>query len=324
MEPISKIDSSTNQLFFRGISATKLAVESNYETVVYLLLFGNLPSTQEYEKTKSKMIEFRDLYTEDMVSMKALVEKFDLLKNEYVLSLKDRLIAFISLSALVTARSYRREHGLDEVYQNSDLCHTDNFLWMSTGKEISEPDSSDFETCQILHMDDPDNPSLTALTGIINDGQSVSKGLLGALAKHVGRLHHGAGTEAMKMYFEARGKPDLREYLSQRIGNGDKIFGLGHRIYRGFDPRARVLREMLYRRAINTEQSWLVELIENISKIGSEVLLDGKGIQAYPNVDLYNAATYTTFGFTSEFNTSLFALSRTAGWSAHILELLEG
>ena len=201
MEPISKIDSSTNQLFFRGVSATKLAVESNYETVVYLLHSGKLPSIKQHDKIKSKMIEFRDLYTDDMLSMNLLVKKYEILKDEYSLSLKDSLIAFISLSALVTAKSYRREQGLEDVSQNPDLCHTDNFLWMSTGKETSEPDSADFQTCQILQMDDPDNPSLTALASIIDDGQSVSKGLLGALAKHVGVLHHGAGTEAMKMYF---------------------------------------------------------------------------------------------------------------------------
>jgi len=321
MEPISKIDSSSNQLFFRGLSATKLAEESTYESVVYLLLFGKHPSIQQYEKMKSQMIEFRDFYTEDMVSMNALVEMYRSLKNEYSLSLIDSLIAFISLSALVTANSYRLTRELELIHQNSEFGHTDNFLWMSSGREISDQDSAEFQTCQILHMDDPDNPSLDALTNIINDGQPVSKALLGALDAHVGPLHHGAGTEAMKLFFEARERPDLREYLIQRIRNGNKIYGLGHRIYRGFDPRAKVLKGILYRRAIKDEKSWLVEIIEEISKIGSEVLLDLKGIRTYPNVDLYNAAVYTTFGFTPEFNTDLFALSRVTGWSAHILEL---
>ena len=80
---------------------------------------------------------------------------------------------------------------------------------------------------------------------------------------------------------------------------------------------------MLYQRTLNSEQAWLVETIEDVERIGREVLFDIKGIQAFPNVDLYNAAIYTTFGFSPEFNTNLFALSRVAGWSAHILELLD-
>ncbi len=323
MEPISNIDSSVNQLFFRGINAINLAKESNYESVVYLLLYGKYPSPLQYEEMKSKMVEYRDLYTDDMISLEKLVEKFELLMNQYGLSLKESLIAFISLSSIVTAKSYCKDFGRACVQHNPELGHTDNFLWMSTGKKITKEDSSDFQTCLILHMDDPDNPSLTVLTKIIQNGKSVSEGLLGALTEHIGPLHHGAGTRAMKLFLDARGKSDLSEYLSQRIRNGDKIFGLGHRIYKGFDPRAMVLKEILYRRAINTEQSWLVEVIEDISRIGSEVLFEQKGIRAYPNIDLYNAATYTTFGFTPEFNTKLFALSRVAGWSAHISELLQ-
>ena len=168
-------------------------------------------------------------------------------------------------------------------------------------------------------MDDPDNPSLMALSRVIADGGSISEGLVQALSKHVDVLHHGAGAESMKSYLEVRNQDSIRDYLRHRLECGNKIFGLGHRIYRGFDPRALVLREMLQRRSLDTDNEWLIEIIEEVSREGSKLLAELKGIQAHPNVDLYNAATYTTFGFPPDFNTTLFALSRVAGWSAHIL-----
>jgi citrate synthase len=126
----------------------------------------------------------------------------------------------------------------------------------------------------------------------------------------------------MVMFNEARDAESTRNYLRRRIENNQKIFGLGHRIYRNFDPRALILKDILQRRVTNTEREWLVILIEEVARDGRSLLAEFKGIQAHPNVDLYNAATYSTFGFPADFNTTLFALSRVTGWSAHILEML--
>ena len=126
----------------------------------------------------------------------------------------------------------------------------------------------------------------------------------------------------MKMFIEIKDLEGIKEYLKHRIRSGNKIFGMGHRIYQGFDPRAAMLKEMLKRRSINTDNNWLNDIIEEVASEGSSLLTELKGIQAHPNVDLYNAAIYSTFGFPPEFNTTLFALSRVAGWSAHVLESL--
>ncbi|MFX1606832.1 MAG: citrate/2-methylcitrate synthase, partial [Promethearchaeota archaeon] len=102
--------------------------------------------------------------------------------------------------------------------------------------------------------------------------------------------------------------------------SGEKIFGLGHRIYTGIDPRAVILRGILERRTLNTTDAWLVSVSDEVTKEGGLLLSDYKGIQAFANIDLYNAAVYYTLGFPPELNTSLFAISRSAGWMAHILE----
>ena len=321
MEPISRIDSSTNQLFFRGINAIELARESDFESVLHLLIHCSLPSVKQRQGIGTKMSGFRDLYSDKMDSLQSLARHIDKLKIANSLEKEDALLALVSLSTVVSATTFTKSIGQGPLNPNPELDHAANFLWMVSGKEPSLQDIQDFQTCLILHMDDPDNPSLTGMSRVIARGGSISEGLVEALSKHVDVLHHGAGAEAMKMFLEVRYQESINNYLRHRLGSGNKIFGMGHRIYRGFDPRALVLREMLSRRSRNTDNEWIIEIIEEVSREGSSLLSELKGIQAHPNVDLYNAATYTTFGFPPEFNTTLFALARVAGWSAHILEL---
>jgi len=320
MEPISRIDSTTNQLYFRGIDVTNLSKETDYESVYYLLVHGSLPSAKQHDKIKNKMISFRDLYSQEMDSLQSLADCFDKLMLENSLEQEDALLAFVSLSAIAVASSFAKSKARDIQKSNSDLGHLANFLWIVNGKESSPRDIRDFQTCLILHMDDPDNPSLSTLSRNLAEGRSISESMKAALETHVDVLHHGAGAEAMKMFNEVEELDSVEEILRYRIQNGQKIFGLGHRIYRGFDPRAYVLREILYRRADNSETRRLIEIIEEVTNKGRILLAGLKGINAFPNVDLYNAATYATFGFPPEFNTTLFALARIAGWSAHIHE----
>ena len=184
-------------------------------------------------------------------------------------------------------------------------------------------DVRDFESCLMLHMGDPDNPSLSALTETLENGGTPGEALIAALQKHVDPTHHGAGTEAMKMVFALKDQEDIHAALQKRLKEGDRIYGLGHRIYRTIDPRAVFLKGLLTKRATGTELQWLPDKIQSIAVEGASVLKEMKGITVYPNVDLYNAAVYLTFGIDIRFNTFLFAISRVAGWMAHILEWYE-
>jgi len=322
MEPISRIDSSTNQLYFRGINVTDLSKKADFESVFYLLMYGSLPSAKQYDEIKNKMISFRNLYSKEIDSLQSLADCFDKIRLENSLEKEDALLAFVSLSSVVAASAFAKSKEIGIRKSVTALGHVANFLMIANGKESSPLDIRDFQTCLILHMDDPDNPSLSALSRKLTESKSISEGLKAALEKHVDVLHHGAGAEAMRMFNAVDELDSVEEVLRYRIENGEKVFGLGHRIYRGFDPRAHILREIMYRRADNSETRKIIEIIEEVTKKGRKLLANLKGINAYPNVDLYNAATYTTFGFPPEFNTTLFALARVAGWSAHVLELL--
>ncbi len=321
MEPISNINSSKNQLFFRGINAVDLAREFDYETVLYLLLYGILPFQAQYNELVEKLIHYREFHTNDMISFKAVASRLTNIQEDNSLDIQDTLLAFVSLSAITAAEIFAQSKGLTVSSPRNNLNLVPNFLWQTMQDKMLDRDIAQFQNCLILHMDDPDNPSLTALSQVLQQGGTISQALVAALEKHVDVLHHGAGTETMRMFIEVRNAESKSEYLQQRILKGNKIFGLGHRIYTGLDPRAAVLKDILEQRALKSENKWLIEITDEVEALGSKLLLDTKGIDVYPNVDFYNAATYTTFGFPYEFNTTLFALARVAGWSAHILEI---
>lgn len=320
MKPISSIDPSTNQLFFRGINVTELCTSSSFEATLYLLIYGRQPSREEEIMTTQRLIELRQFYDEDIDSLFDLAGRLEKIGKENNLNLHDTLLTFVSLAPLVVAHEFSINEGKKVHEQDRNLAHAANFLWMTKGFISNESDLKDFETSLILHMDDPQNPSLSSLMANISEGKTTSDALLSALSVHTGPLHHGAGAEAMKMFEEMRERTDIRDCLIGRLNSDEKIYGLGHRIYTGIDPRALVLRQILIRKVAKTNYQWLLHTADAVAREGRFLLSEYKGIDAYPNVDLYNAAVYSTFGFPPELNTSLFAVSRSAGWVAHLAE----
>jgi citrate synthase len=321
MEPISRIDSKTNQLFFRGYNVADFSKRHDFETVLLLLINGHWPSDQELEATTKRMVELREFYNDDISSLYDLAWNLDRIKDDNKLDSHDTVLTFVTLAPLVVANeSNSLMNRFVKQPSNRNLGHAANFLWLTKGTIPTETDLRDFQTALILHMDDPDNPSLSKLQESLKRGQSISEVLMSALTAHTNPLHHGAGTEAMAMFQDVRAQLNARSYLARRLDSGGKIYGLGHRIYKGMDPRAIILKEMLERRTHGTSAEWLLRMSDIVAKEGRTLLLEKKRIDAYPNVDLYNAAVYFTFGYPPELNTSLFAVSRAAGWMAHILE----
>ncbi|MFQ5834072.1 MAG: citrate/2-methylcitrate synthase [Candidatus Thorarchaeota archaeon] len=318
----------------------------SYEDVTHLLVHGHLPTPDESKQFMKRMIELRNIGEQDIdsilsefgsiqgsftldspevlvsIGLKRFIEKLDFYKDDHGLSAMDTALLFVSMAPVVVAAEWRKIHGKIPITSRNTLGHSTNFLWMLNETTLDDLAARELETSMILHMDDPDNPSLSALESTYRSTDSVSKATLAALDKHVSTLHHGAGTEAMRMIKEIGGHPQVSNLLEYRLGRGEKIFGLGHRIYRSMDPRAKVLREILKRRG-EEDTRWAKRLsdIDEIAEVGSGLILEKKGKAVHPNVDLYNAAVYESFGISYLLNTDLFAIARSAGWAAHILEL---
>ncbi|MFW9890152.1 MAG: citrate/2-methylcitrate synthase [Candidatus Thorarchaeota archaeon] len=349
-EPISKIDADHGKLYFRGIEATELARTRSFEDVTYLLIYGRLPSKRESVRFQERMLTYRRLHEQElprilnglesgtgqparrvvdnidraeMMGLKPLAYRVSHFSREYGLDDLDSLLAFVSLAPVVLAAGWLYLIGKPIVIRNEILGHAHNFFWMLKGSELLPQDERDLESCFILHMDDPGNPSLRALEKSVKRGSSLSESLATALDHHIDPLHHGAGEAMMKAMIEIGDSGNVEDYLTRVMKRGERIYGLGHRIYKTIDPRAVMLREILERRADNKETISLCKRIEETARIGSELILQRKNRTVHPNVDLYNAAVYHSFGIPYYLNTELFAVSRTAGWTAHIAEWMD-
>jgi citrate synthase len=268
------------------------------------------------------MNQIRKIYTNEILSLDKIIGNLDRFREKHNFNLHDTLLTFVVLCPLVVAGQFTQSENLEMRKSNAKLGHAANFLWMVREPVHMEKNIEDFQTALILPMDDPDNPSLRALTHTLETGNEIDA-LRAALKEHVGPLHHGAGTLAMEMFEEIKDPETAKQYLEEKIASGGKIYGLGHRIYKGIDPRAVLLREILENRVENTDDEWILHVSEAVANEGGKLLASQKGIKAHPNIDLYNAAVYSTLGIPPEWNTLLFAISRAAGWMAHILELIE-
>ena len=331
MEPISRIDPTQSRLFFRGVDATELSKTSSFEAALFLLLHGLQPSSDELRRFSDEMkVDWSrcksilpSILPSDNLGGRSPLDRFvgnlDDIGKRYRLDLEHELLFFVAAFPVVVAAQWRRAHSLETIPPRGELGHAANTLWM-LGIENMEEVLKDFQICLILHLDDPQNPSLGVLEESLRSGESVSSSLFAALQEHSKALHHGAGEQAMLMMREMESPERAEEYLRSRIKHGERVFGMGHRVYRAIDPRATVLRGILQRRTAGTDQEILFRLTEAVATVGSRLLLELKGQKLYPNVDLYNAAVYSTLGIPAELNTDMFAISRVCGWAAHILD----
>ena len=327
MEPISRIDPEKGILYYRGVSVSEIVRDCSFESVLYLLINGKEANEHELTRITQQLMDARLYFAENIESMREerldyglsilvlLADALDTIQQEHRLDEYSTMLTMVSCTPLAVAYDYHLDYGTEPVLPNPDLHHAENLLWMLTGRVPNTQELRDVEDCLILHMEDPENPSLTALRSSLDGSGSLASALSSALREHSGPLHHGAGTEAALMLDELWLTKDPKEAIRNRLTKGEKLYGLGHRIYKTYDPRARILREMLLRRHRIGEE--YVKFIDWIAAEGGRQLQESKGINAHPNVDLFNAITYGTFGLLPSLNTELFAVSRVAGWMAH-------
>ncbi len=236
------------------------------------------------------------------------------------MGLREALNSFVACVPIIVANEWRESRREAPIEPYRDKRQVPNLAAM-LGLNPDGEDASVLEMLLILEMDDPDNPPLTALTDTFEATGSVSRALQAALSVHGDPLHHGAGHHAVRMIYDVREVEDFRAALDRRLDSGERIYGIGHRISRTIDPRAVVLRQVLRQRVKGTELEWLVDTIEEIALIGADLLRQRKGVTVFPNLDLYNAAVVSTLGLPPEMNTQLFAVARSAGWTAHLIEM---
>ena len=332
---ISNIEGEKGKLIYRGYDIFDLAKNSNFEETAYLLLYDSLPNKHQLNEFKAKLIDARQIPkqmqknignwrkdADPMDMLQAFVaalagyydEEFSTKEASY-----DRAINLIAKVPTIVASWQRIRNGLEIVDPDPSLSHAANFLYMMSGEKPVPEVEKVFDVCLILHADHTFNASTFTARQVASTRAhmySASSAAIGALS---GELHGGANTEVMKMLLEIGEIEKVQPWIKEKMSKGDKIMGMGHAVYKTYDPRAQVLKELSRKLAEQTKEPWfnITEKIETVTI--SEMKLQ-KGRDIYPNVDLYSASIYYMLKIPVDLNTPIFAISRVVGWAAHIIE----
>lgn len=332
---ICYIDGDEGILAYRGIDIHDLADNSTFEEVCYLLWFGQLPKREELEHLKHRLGESRVLDPKIIDMMRNFPKSatpMEVLRTTVsALSFYDpdekavdhdsnirKSYALTSQIAMIVAIYDRIRKGKKIVEPDPKLSHAANFLLQLTGEKPSPTAEKALDIALILHADHELNAStfaarVTAAT--LSDMHSAITSAIGALK---GPLHGGANEQVMRMLFnlDKAGK-DPVEHVKSMLADRKKIPGFGHRVYTTEDPRATHLRKMsedLGRSSGNPKWFDMSQKIEKFIK--AEKKLNA-------NVDFYSASTYTALRLDIDLFTPIFAVSRVAGWTAHVIEQLD-
>lgn len=333
---MSFIDGQKGILEYVGIPIGELASKSSFEETVFLLWNHRLPTEGElaaftrglrdhYALPSSYLDRIRTLPKDalpmhvlrTMVSALALYD--DAPNANDVDSAREKALRILGGAPSIVAAFDRHRRGLDPVAPDPTMNFAQNFLNMLNDKAPTDAMAKAFEICMITHADHGLNNSTFTARVIISTLSDMYSALTGAIGSLRGPLHGGANEGVMRMLGEIPSVDDVEPYILGKLERKEKIMGFGHRVYKAHDPRAAELKTLAKQLADDTGNS---DLYEKSSKI--EQIMDrevgSRGI--YANVDFYSATTYHCIGLKLDLFTPMFALSRIAGWSGHIIEQL--
>ena len=341
---ITFIDGDKGILEYRGYPVEQLAERSNFLEVAYLILFGDLPNEEQldawtydithhtfvHENIKTLMQAFRyDAHPMGMfISTVAALSTFYPDANK-VSDADNRLAQIKRLIAKVptiAAYTYRHNRGLRYIYPDNDLSYTGNFLnmmfKMTDAKYTPNPAlERALDVLFILHADHEQNCSTNAMRAIGSSCVDPYSAMAGAAAALYGPLHGGANEEVLKMLSRIGDTRNIPDFI-QRVKNGEgKLMGFGHRVYKNYDPRARIIKRVADEVFAVTGRNHLLDIALELERIAleDEYFISRK---LYPNVDFYSGIIYQAMGLPVTMFPVMFAIPRTVGWLAQWQEMI--
>lgn len=325
------IDGQKGDLVYRGISIDDLAVNASFEEVVYLLWHARLPKKDELAKFQKDLAANRTLPEPIVTFLKVVPKKampMDVLRTAVsLLGMYDeesgdnsieanyrKAVRLVGKLPTVVANFHTLRANGDYIKPDASLGHSANFLYMLNGVEPGEMASKTFDCALVLHADHEFNAStfsarVTAAT--LSDMYSAITSAVGTLK---GPLHGGANENVMAMLLTIKTLSNVESYLQKMISEKKKVPGFGHRVYKVEDPRAKHLRRFSKQLGETIGNLKWFEMSEKIE----EYVKKEKSL--VPNVDFYSASTYHYLGIPTDLFTPIFAMSRVAGWTAHVME----
>ena len=340
---ITEIDGDQGILRYRGYPIEELAERSNYLEVASLLLNGELPTLDQMDNwvwqvthhtwVHENVKKFMDGFHHDAHPMGMLISTVAALSTFYpeardALDPETRRLQIIRLIAkmpTLAAFAFRHSMGLPYAYPDNELSYTGNFLNMlfKTTEVKYEPNRTierALEVLFILHADHEQNCSTNAVRSVGSSQVDPYSALAGGVAALYGPLHGGANEEVLRMLRAVGSKGRIPEFIRQVKEGKAKLMGFGHRVYKNYDPRARIIKRMADEVFEVTKPSELLPIALELERIALE---DDYFVsrKLYPNVDFYSGLIYQAIGFPVEMFPVLFAIPRTSGWLAQWQEM---
>lgn len=327
---ISSIQDAT--LTYRGYTIEDLAAKSTFEEVVFLLWNDRRPTADELAALKKELGANMALDPEFVKVLKTIPTKgvhpmawlrtatslmahWDAEAQDMSDEANKRKAVRLTakMTSLVTAFDCIR-NGKDVVAPKADKSVAYNFFWTLTGTEPDAELVKDFDTCLILHADHELNCSAFAARVTASSLSDIHSAIVSAISALKGPLHGGANEQVIKMLLDIGSIEACKTWIQRALDNKEKVMGIGHRVYKNGDPRAKILRTMSERLTKKKGEAHLYTM----STMIDDIMREKKDL--LPNVDFYSATVYYSMGIPTDLFTPIFAASRVSGWLSHILE----
>jgi citrate synthase len=340
---ITYIDGEKGILRYRGYPIEQLAEKSNYLEVAYLILYGELPTKKQYDEWVHNIThhtilheyvkKLLDGFRYDAHPMGMLIGVVGALSTFYpdakkVLDPASRRLQTYRLIAkmpTLAAFSYRHSIGMRYTYPDNDLSYTANFLKMTFAMtERYKPNpvlEKALDVLFILHADHEQNCSTSAMRGVGSSQSDPYSATAAAAAALYGPLHGGANEAVLRMLNEIGNKDKVPEFIKKVKEGEGRLMGFGHRVYKSYDPRAKIIKQTAHEVFQVTGRNPLIDIAMELERIAlqEDYFVSRK---LYPNVDFYSGIIYEAMGFPMSMFPVLFAIPRTSGWVAQWEEML--
>jgi citrate synthase len=331
---LSDVRGDEGILIYAGYNINELAGKVSYEEVVYLLWHGELPNAAQLKELKEELGSHRELpqgvidfikaapkdsnpmdVIRTGVSMLGLYDKvptgeIDPVKN------RKRATSITAKIGVIAAYYHRARQGKDLPPVRKDLGEAAHFLYLLNGEIPTEEAAKTLDVGYVLHADHGMNASTFSARVTIATLSDIYSAVTSAIGTLKGPLHGGANEGVIHMLQEIGDESKVDGWIEQALATKKKVMGIGHRVYKTLDPRAPHLRSMAVQLCEQLGEGKWIRMSERIA----ELMKERKGLNA--NVDFYSATVYYSLGLPTDMFTPIFAIARTSGWTAHILEQL--
>lgn len=333
---ITYIDGEKGILEYRGYNVNELS-KLSYETVSYLIINGKLPDGNEFESFSNQLKKERaiDDGTVDILKMCNLdIEAIDVLRtaisylshhdsdlndHSYEANMR-KAVRLIAKFPTIVAAYYRIKNNQEPISPDASLSHGANFLYMLKGEKPDGVEAKLIDLDFILSTEHELNASTFSTRITASVLSDIYSAIITGLSTLKGSLHGGARMEVMKMLDDVSSPENAEQHVLDLIEDNQRIMGFGHRVYKTYDPRARIYKSLA--RHISEERGdtrWL-EIAERIEEVVHRELVEKRGKDIRPNVDFYSAVVYKYLEIPPEFASAIFAIGRVSGWIAHCME----